>query len=121
MSKTRTYIAVLLAFIFVAKFVAIDADGLNLLFSESDISFVNPHCKKENPPKHLKKTADFSNTDLSTYQIIALTGICTSQFQMEVFSWETNISKPITVFNKHFSSRLSYLYLDNASPPPRLI
>ncbi|WP_031428429.1 hypothetical protein [Flavimarina sp. Hel_I_48] len=103
-----------------AKFAAIDADGLNILFSGSDISFVNPHCKKENPPKQSKKTADFSQTDISASQVIALNGFCTSQFQLELFSWETNFAGPTVVFNEHFSSRLSYLYLDNASPPPRL-
>ncbi|MCC4229040.1 hypothetical protein [Zunongwangia profunda] len=118
--KTKTYIAVLLTFIFMAKFTAIDADGLNLLFSGSDISFVNPHCKKEKPPKQLKKIADFSQVDLSAPQVIALNGFCTSQFQLGLFSWKTILPNPIAVFNEHFSSRLSYLYLDNASPPPRL-
>ena len=118
--KTKTYIALLLTFIFLAKFVAIDANGLNVLFSGSEISFVNPHCKKENSPKQTKKTADFSQTDQSALQVIDLVGFCTSQFQFELLTWETTISKPVTVFNEHFSSRLSYLYLDNDSPPPRL-
>jgi len=118
--KAKTYIAVLLTFIFLAKFVAIDANGLSFLFSGSDISFVNPHCKKDKIQKQSKKTADFSQADLSFSQVIALNGFCTSQFQFEMFSWETNCSEPIAFFNEHFTSRLSYLYLDNESPPPRL-
>jgi len=118
--KTKTYIAALLTFIFLAKFVAIDANGLNVLFGGNDITFINPHCKIENPPKQTNKTADFSQADLSTSQMISLSGFCTSQFHMELFSWEIDYSEPIAVFIEHFSSKLSYLYLDNDSPPPRL-
>ena len=103
-----------------AKFVAIDANGLNVLFSGSDITFVNPHCKKENAPKQSKKTVDFSQVDLLISQVIALNSFCTSQFQFELFSWETHYSEPIAVLNGHFTSRLINLYLDNDSPPPRL-
>ena len=49
-----------------------------------------------------------------------LSGFCTSQFNIEIFCWEATISKLIPPFNEHFTSKLSYLYLDNASPPPRL-
>lgn len=118
--NTKTYIAVFLTFIFLAKFAAIDADGLNFLFSGSDISFVNPHCESENTQKQSKKTANFSQADSVTTQVIALNGFCNSQFQLELYTWETTISKPIAIFNEHFSSNLSYHYLDNDSPPPRL-
>lgn len=98
-----------------------DADGLNVLFSGSDISFVNSHCKTESPPKQTKKIANFSQADQLASQVIVLSSFCTSQFQFELFSWETDYPEPIAVFNEHFSLRLSYLYLDNASPPPRLV
>lgn len=103
-----------------AKFIAIDANGLNALFSASDISFANPYCKKKNSPKQSNKTADFSKVDLTAFQVVALSGFCTSQFQFEPFPWETNFSETIATTNIHFSSNLSYRYLDNASPPPRL-
>lgn len=118
--KTKTYIAVFLTFIFMAKFAAIDANGLNALFSGSEISFVNPHCKFENPPKQTKKTTNFSQDDRSNFQIVELNGFCTSQFNFEIFTWKTSFPEPITFFNEHITSTLSYLYLDNVSPPPRL-
>lgn len=118
--KTKTYIAVLLTLIFMAKFVAIDANGMSVLFSGSNISFVKSHCKKKNSAKQTNKTTDFSQADVSTWQVIELSGFCSSQFQFELVSWEANFSEPVAIFNEHLSSRLLYLYLDNASPPPRL-
>lgn len=118
--KAKTHIALLLVSIFLAKFVAIDADGLNALFSGNDIAFVNQYCKTENFPKQSNKTADYSEADLFASQIIALNGFCTSQFQFEFHAWETSVSEATVIFNEHFTSRLSYLYLDNTSPPPRL-
>ncbi|MDX1768643.1 MULTISPECIES: hypothetical protein [Arenibacter] len=103
-----------------AKFIVIDANGLNALFNGNDISFVKPNCKKKNSPKQTNKTIDFSQVNLSASQVIMLSGICTSQFHFELFSWETNILIPSAIFNEHFSSILSYRYLDNDSPPPRL-
>ncbi len=118
--KTKTYIAVILTFIFLAKFVAVDADGLNAFFSGSNISFANLHCYKKDSPKQIIPRADFSQADELASQIISLNHYCTSQFQIEFYSWETDFPKTLAVFNEHFISRLSYLYLDNISPPPRL-
>lgn len=118
--KIKPYIAVLLTFIFLAKFVAIDANGLNALFSGSEISFVKLNCKKKNSPKQLDKLADYSQDNQLASQVLPLNIACTSQFQFEVFSWETKISQPVLVISQHFTSNLSYHYLDNAYPPPRL-
>jgi hypothetical protein len=119
--KAQTYISILLVTIFLGKFLAVDANGLNILFSQSDISFVNPHCKNKNSPKQLKNTAHFSQVDLVPSQVIHLSGFCSSQFQFELCSWESNILEPIAAFYEHFFSKLSYLYLDNVSPPPQLV
>ena len=119
--KTKTYIAVLLTFIFLAKFVAIDANGLNVLFSKNDISFVKQTCKNKISSKQTNKATSLSQMDLTTSQEISLSGFCTSQFQLDLFTWETNILKSITVFNEHVPSNLSYRYLENDSPPPRLV
>jgi hypothetical protein len=81
---------------------------------------VKSNCKKKNSPKQSNQKTDFSQIDFSASQLVALGGLCTSQFQFGLFTWETNISKPVAVFNEHFSSILSYRYLDNDSPPPRL-
>ena len=103
-----------------AKFLAIDANGLNVLFSGSDITFVKSHCKKKNSVKNLQSRSAFSQVDNTTSQVVDLSGFCTTQFQLELFTWETNTLKPIAVFNEYFTSHLSYHYLDNDSPPPRL-
>jgi len=118
--KNKTYIATLLTFLFLAKFFAVDANGLNVLFGGSEISFVNPNCKKENYKKEIKKSADFSKSNYLASEVIDLNIICTSQFQFELFNWETNYPKHTIVFNKHFTSKLTFLYLENSSPPPRL-
>ena len=118
--KIKTYITALLVLIFMGKFLAVDANGLNILFNHSDISFVNSHCKKRNSPKETKKSAVFSQTDVSGSHAILLNGFCNSQFHFNFYTWATNFREPVAVFNQYFSSRLLYLYLDNASPPPRL-
>ncbi|WP_317167418.1 hypothetical protein [Winogradskyella vidalii] len=118
--KTKTYIAALLAFVFLAKFIAIDANALNILFDGNNISFVKPFCKKKNAPKLAGQTMDFSQADSMTSQDILFSGFCTSQFQFELLSWTTHTIKPITVFNDYLTSRLSYRYLESVSPPPRL-
>lgn len=102
-----------------AKFLAIDANGLNMLFSGNDITFVKPHCKKKNSVKNLQSTSVFSKVDNTKSQVIDLSGFCTSQFQLELYAWETSTLKPIVVFNEYFTSHLNYRYLDNDSPPPR--
>lgn len=104
-----------------AKFIAIDANGLNILFSGHDITFVKPNCKKKNAPKLATKTMDFSQVDMITSQEISLSGFCTSQFQFKMFSWISNISQSVTVYNDYLTSRLNYRYLESVSPPPRLV
>ncbi|MDT0293341.1 hypothetical protein ACFQ3R_08235 [Mesonia ostreae] len=100
--------------------MALEAGGLNLLFSGSDITFVNPHCKKENFPKQDKKETQFSEVNQITSQVIALSSFCNSQFQFNLFSWETNAVEPIATFNDYYTSKFNYLHLDNTSPPPRI-
>ena len=102
-----------------AKFFAIDSNGLNMVFSESSISFVSPHCDKKSSDKESKETASFSAQDTVNIQIITLNGHCTSLFQFELFSWDMHYSNPIIIYDDHFPSRLSYRYLDSVSPPPR--
>lgn len=116
----KTYIAVFLTFIFTAKFVTIDADGLNMLFNASPISFVNQHCKTQYDQTQSTQTVDFSQTDPSASETITLNSFCTPQFQFAPISWDIGFFEPIPVFNDHLTSRLSYLYLENSSPPPRL-
>lgn len=103
-----------------AKFFAVDANGLNIIFSGSDVTFVNPHCEKNNSIKKSIDYSNFSQQETAETEMIGLTGNCTSPFQFVLFSWELNDSDLIAVFDDHFTSRLNYRYLDNVSPPPRL-
>ena len=118
--KTKTYIAVVLTVVFLVKFIAVDAHGLNIIFSGSDITFVNPHCEKNISNKSLTDFPEISQQDNSQAQMISLNGNCTSPFQFELFSWETHFPNLIVVSDAPFTSKLSYRYLDSVSPPPRL-
>lgn len=120
--KTQTYIAVFLTLVFMVKFIAVDADGLNVVFDEDDVTFVNQmFCETKGVFHQSVKTTDFSQADQFASLVIPINGFCTSQYQFVLFSWKTNYQKPITTFNEHSSSELSHLYLDSLSPPPRLI
>ncbi|RAJ24757.1 hypothetical protein LX77_01753 [Gelidibacter algens] len=119
--KTRTYIAVVLTFIFLAKFVAIDAHGLKTLFSATDTVFVNPYCKKQATVDATETSQNFSQQDHHQEQLIILSGQCTTPFHLELFTWEINYSDPIAVLDDHVPSRLNYRYLESVSPPPRLV
>lgn len=120
--KTKTYIAIVFAFIFLAKFVAIDANGLNMFLTGGTISFVkNPHCKKQISPKELKGKINFSESQITSVEMTPYSVRCTTQFQFEMFSWEINNTKTHIVFNEYLPSKLRYLYLDQVSPPPRSV
>ncbi|MGB3774880.1 MAG: hypothetical protein WA951_06450 [Leeuwenhoekiella sp.] len=118
--KTQSQIALLLTLVFLVKFIAVDSNGLNVLFGGDNITFVKLDCKKKNSPKQTKKRASFSQVDLYAAQVIAINGFCNSQCQINLIAWETERIDPSAVFCEHFPSNLSYRYLDNDSPPPRL-
>src|SRR5690606_7767135 len=118
--KIKSYIAVVLMVIFLAKFAAIDANALNIIFSGTSTTFVNPYCKKNTSDQKTNGLDSYSSQDQIETQIITLSGNCTIPFQSEIFSWEVDFFDPILVFNNHFTSKLSYRYLDSISPPPRM-
>ena len=119
--KTKTYIAVVLTFVFLAKFFAVDAHGLNIVFNGNDMTFVNPFCVKLKTSNESHDPSTFSQQANADIEMITLNGSCMSPFQFELFSWDMHYSNPIAVFDEHFTSRLSYRYLDSVSPPPRLV
>lgn len=119
--KIKSYIALLLTFVFLAKLIAIDADGLSLLYSDSNITFVNPYCKKENALNNTSQDLEFSEANVRPSEMFTLNGFCTSQFQLELYSWEMTDLNPFTIYTEYFTSKLSCLYMDNDSPPPRLV
>lgn len=103
-----------------AKFAVVETNALSVLFSNSNISFTKPNCKKKNPPKLAQKSTTFSKAAIDVTQVITLSGFCNSIFQFELFSWESNSLYPMTTCDQLFISNLSYRYLDNFSPPPQL-
>ena len=118
----KTYIALILAFVLTSKFLIVDAAAIGL-FSDNDLTIVKPLCKKKNSPKKIDfaKDPSFSKNDASTSQGYVLISLCSPQFQFEPVNWEIRIINETVSFHQFFSSKLSYQYLDNDSPPPRLI
>lgn len=107
-------------FIFTAKLFAVDANGLKMFFNGGEITFVNPYCKKDNPLKKSEESSNFSQQNNGSVQLMTISTTCNTAFHFELFSWETNSSTPIAVFDDYFSSLLNYRFLESVSPPPRL-
>ena len=63
----------------------------------------------------------FSKIDNSFSQKLVLSSFCNPQFQLEIFIWETGIYKLTSIYNSHIITTLNYRFLDNDSPPPRLV
>lgn len=97
-----------------------DANGFGFL-SKNSITVVKPLCKKKNSPKRIKEAKDssFSQGDHSLSQILVLSSFCNPQFQLEFSVWETGIQTFTSIVNFHFTSTLSYRFLDNDLPPPK--
>lgn len=103
-----------------AKFAAVDAHALNTLFSGSDITFVNPFCKKQADADSNSKKQSFSDQDQdSSKEMFSLSKQCTTAFHLELLSWHINSFDYIKVLDDHLPSKLNYRYLESVSPPPR--
>ncbi|TYC14215.1 hypothetical protein ES677_06660 [Bizionia gelidisalsuginis] len=114
----KGYIALFMVTVFMAKFTAVNANGLNFLFNDSGIAFVNFHCKKDNG--FHKKTVKLPviTAQVSSLEVIALNSDCTTPFKLELFTWEAKQPLSIMVHNDYLTSKLRYMYLDSVSPPP---
>lgn len=117
--KTKAYISILLVAVFLMKFVAIEANVLNIIYSGDDIVFVDLYCKKESGQKDSKEFPKLAQADQKTLHSISVEGYCTPQFQFELASWEAEVLEPIRVHTEHATQKLSYRYLEHSSPPPR--
>lgn len=117
--KSKTTISILLVVIFLGKFISVEANGLNLIFQNSNLTFVSSYCKKKSSVEK-PDSVKFSQKDISSIKAIGMVGSCTSQYQIETFNWETYNDDIPSEFDNQYFSNLSYRYLDNDSPPPRL-
>lgn len=100
------------------KLLVIDTNSMSL-FMDNDVSFVNPYCKKPRLQVPGEKTLHFVQVEDQTSPLTIVSSFCTTQFKLELFSWDFHFSENIEAQNVVFSARLSYPYLKNASPPPR--
>lgn len=115
--NNSTIISIFLAFLFLAKFLAIDSNGLMLFNDNGKINYINTHCKKLNPPK---KIANFSKSNTSETHNVILPVICSQQFIVETFSEEATFLLTKSTLNTIHKTTLSYLYLEHVVPPPRV-
>ena len=115
----KSLIALILIPIFVGKLFIVDA-GIFNLFSEGKVTFVKPFCKKKGSSLEKDKTHKFVQDIDKQNTMLEISSFCTPQFNFNVFTWNLNISEVLHRENIIFSSKLSYLYLDSHSPPPRI-
>ncbi|MDX1761918.1 MAG: hypothetical protein R3218_07155 [Christiangramia sp.] len=118
--STKALISLFLIPLFLGKLFIVDASAINLL-SHGSISFVKQYCQKKQSASHVHNTYDFEQTVDARDTIIKIGSFCTPQFNFNVFSWSFNNSEVINAEDVLFTSRLSYLYLDSHSPPPKLV
>ena len=116
----KSLIALILIPIFVGKLFIVDAVIINL-FSEGKVTFVKPFCKKKGFNLEKDKPHEFVQDIDNQNTMLEISSFCTPQFNFIVFNWHPNLFEVFPRENSIFSSKLSYLYLDSHSPPPRLV
>ncbi len=116
----KAIISLFLIPLFLGKLFIVDASAINLL-SHGSISFVKPYCQKKQAVSDTHNTYDLAQTVDAKNSIIKISSFCTPQFNFNVYSWNFSNSEVINVEDVIFTSRLSYLYLDSHSPPPKSV
>ncbi|TBW26391.1 hypothetical protein [Gramella sp. KN1008] len=115
----KSYIAIFLIPLFLGKLLMIDANVISLLNNEIEV--VNPYCKKEKLSKNTKKKPQLEQ-HVETYNSkFSINSFCTPQLNLLHYTWEPGLTEFINTHHTQLISRLSYLYLDSHSPPPRQV
>ncbi|TRZ42945.1 hypothetical protein [Robertkochia solimangrovi] len=109
-----------MTFVFLTKFIAIDANGLNLFFNDGGITYVNPHCKKKNASLISKESFSFNDTSSKRLDHYALSGFCASNCVIPIVNWNILIKRSRFKIEEGFTEALWNHSLDNPSPPPRI-
>ena len=94
--------------------------GLLKFLGNDDLVIVNPYCKKQKQDSAKENTFKFEQEANSQTQVISFKSICNPQIKIDFFIWEPQVPELITTNESLFLSRLTYLYLDNHSPPPKI-
>ncbi|WP_037314412.1 hypothetical protein [Salegentibacter sp. Hel_I_6] len=118
--STKALISLFLIPLFLGKLLIVDASLINLL-SKGTISFVNPYCEKKALSSDKEKTYEFVQNVENQNLMVEISSFCTPQFNFNIFSWTPRLSEVFFEKNTIYSSKLSYLYLDSHSPPPKLV
>ena len=116
--SSKTFISLLLIPLFLGKLFIVDAGVINMVFKDT-ISIVKPYCKKKQSKSDTKGTHEFEHVDLKN-SVTEFSSFCTPQFNFNVFTLSVNNSEFVNVEDVLFISKLTYLYLDSQSPPPKL-
>ncbi|MCB7480553.1 hypothetical protein [Christiangramia sediminis] len=116
----KKLILLLLLPVFLGKLFMVDASAINLL-SQGNITFVKPFCKKKKSNSDSTKTYEFEKKVETNNSWVEISSFCTPQFNFNAYSWNFSNSEVISAEDVLFTSRLSYLYLDSHSPPPKFV
>ena len=119
--KSNSYIAVFLFFIFIAKFLAVDARGLNAVFHSEKISFVNHDCKKKTLTIKNDRTTSIDSQIPSDVKVLTIASQCHSIFLFQTFNWNSGKAQ-ISIRNYSFNLPTSKnSFFDSLRRPPRFI
>ena len=104
-----------------AKFLAVDANGLNMVFGGEKISFVKKDCKKKNNIQKEDSTGNFSSKMPSDFKTITITSHCNPLFLFQKYNWNPEIVDIIMQRNTFHLSISKNLFVDSLRRPPRFI
>ncbi|MCP9200492.1 hypothetical protein MKO06_11265 [Gramella sp. GC03-9] len=112
-------ISIFLSLMFMAKLFLVDASFMQVL-SGGEIRIEKAYCKKKTSISENNRAAAFvAETNTNNFSLELLSS-CTPQFNFFIAGWDFGYSEPIRATDDLHTSRLSYLYLEKHSPPPKI-
>jgi len=117
--KSKSYIALFLFFIFIAKFLAVDAHGLNVVFHSDKITFIKQDCKKKNLKINEDGTTNIASKIPSDLKVFTITSQCHSTYLFQTFNWNPAKAEiSITRFSFNLPTSKNSFF-DSLKRPPR--
>ncbi|MEO8933113.1 MAG: hypothetical protein ABI295_02310 [Xanthomarina sp.] len=117
MQTIKPYIALILLTIFLAKNTLVDAKLLVAFMSNSDITFVNPYCKKT-PLKNSESNQVISQDSQTT--VISFSALCTPQFHFETLLTDVSFEYQDYPEYNFISPKTYQVYKDPEFTPPQV-